>query len=72
MVVSGGRLAVFRDAGVLFLGDFWHVRGNLPVEPLNEAIREMSKWTQCMLMLPGNHDQVDHGGAVHALQPLEA
>jgi DNA repair exonuclease SbcCD nuclease subunit len=50
--------AVERQAGILFLGDFWHVRGSLPVEPLNAAIQEMGSWTQPTVMLPGNHDQV--------------
>lgn len=50
--------AVARDAGILFLGDFWHVRGALPVEPLNAALHEMRAWTQPTVMLPGNHDQV--------------
>jgi hypothetical protein len=52
------REAVARDAGILFLGDFWHVRGALPVEPLNAALHEMRAWTQPTVMLPGNHDQV--------------
>ena len=28
------REALARDAGILFLGDFWHARGAIPVEPL--------------------------------------
>lgn len=55
------REAVARDAGILFLGDFWHVRGALPVEPLNAALHEMRAWTQPTVMLPGNHDQVSGG-----------
>jgi hypothetical protein len=30
--------AVQRDAGIIFLGDFWHVRGALSVELLNRSV----------------------------------
>lgn len=39
-------VAVERNAGVAFLGDFWHARSALPVEPLNAIIKEMITWTQ--------------------------
>jgi pimeloyl-ACP methyl ester carboxylesterase len=39
-------------------GDFWHVRGALPVGPLNAVLRELRGWRQPTLMLVGNHDQV--------------
>ena len=39
-------------------GDFWHTRGTLPVEPLNEVVQQLAAWRQPTLMLPGNHDQV--------------
>lgn len=39
-------------------GDFWHLRGSLPVEPLNAVLRAMDSWKVPMLMLVGNHDQV--------------
>ncbi|PRW45242.1 ABC transporter (ISS) isoform C [Chlorella sorokiniana] len=64
--------AARRGAGILFLGDFWHTRGTLPVEPLNEVVQELAGWRQPTLMLPGNHDQVSLGGQVHALTPLAA
>lgn len=38
-------------------GDFWHTRGALPVEPLNEVVQALAGWQQPTLMLPGNHDQ---------------
>ncbi|GFR43834.1 hypothetical protein Agub_g4955, partial [Astrephomene gubernaculifera] len=60
-----------RGAGVIFLGDFWDRRGALPVEPLNQVLQEMSSWTCPVLMLVGNHDQVDLGGRQHGLTPLE-
>ena len=53
-------------------GDFWHVRGALPVEPLNAVLREIETWRQPTLMLVGNHDQVSVGGLDHALHPLAA
>ncbi|KAG1672698.1 hypothetical protein FOA52_005175 [Chlamydomonas sp. UWO 241] len=60
-----------RGAGVLFLGDFWDERGSLPVEPLNAVLAELAAWTRPLLMLVGNHDQVDLGGHLHALTPLQ-
>ena len=62
--------ALARDAGIIFLGDFWHVRGALNVELLNRVLRSLRQWTQPVIMIPGNHDQVTLGGAVHALEPL--
>lgn len=64
--------AVARDAGVLFLGDFWHHRGKLPVEPLNAAVEAFSAWRCPTVMLTGNHDQVSIGGQIHALNALAA
>ena len=64
--------ALKREAGVVFLGDFWHARGAIPVEPLTEALALISsaKWTAPTIMIPGNHDQVTAGGLSHALTPL--
>ena len=42
----------------MFAGDFWHVRGMLPVNPLNRVLEEFRDWKQPTLMLVGNHDQV--------------
>lgn len=39
-------------------GDFWHVRGSLPVGPLNSVLHVFREWRQPTLMLVGNHDQV--------------
>ena len=39
-------------------GDFWHVRGMLPVNPLNRVLEEFRDWKCPTLMLVGNHDQV--------------
>lgn len=56
--------------GILFLGDFWHERGSLPVLPLNAVLGELASWTQPALFLVGNHDQVSLGGDLHALDAL--
>ena len=61
-----------REAGVLFLGDFWHARGSLPVMPLNRILDLFSRWDVPTVMIPGNHDQVTAGGEQHALTPLGA
>ena len=60
-----------RRAGILFLGDFFHVRGSLRVEQLNRVLQSLRLWgdTPC-IMIPGNHDQVDVDGSTHALTPL--
>ena len=64
--------AVARDAGILFLGDFWHERGRVPVQPLNAMIDVMADWTQPTVLVPGNHDQVDLGGLEHSLTAIAA
>jgi DNA repair exonuclease SbcCD nuclease subunit len=50
--------ALERGAGIIFLGDFWHVRGDLKVELLNRILKCLRKWSQPVIMIPGNHDQV--------------
>ena len=62
--------AIARNAGIIFLGDFWHVRGSLSVELLNRVLHSLGNWTVPVIMIPGNHDQVTLGGAIHALEPL--
>ena len=59
------------NAGVLFLGDFWHHRGTLRVDCLNAVLQELRNWTVPMVLIPGNHDQVTLGGHSHGLTPLE-
>ena len=46
------------NCGYMGAGDFWHVRGSLPVGPLNRVLEEFRNWRQPTLMLVGNHDQV--------------
>jgi DNA repair exonuclease SbcCD nuclease subunit len=43
----------------------------LNVELLNRVMCKLKTWTQPVIMIPGNHDQVTLGGAVHALTPLK-
>ena len=51
------------QAGIIFLGDFWHVRGSLSVELLNRVLKCLKEWTQPVIMIPGNHDQVSRTSA---------
>jgi hypothetical protein len=45
--------ALAKEAGIIFLGDFWHVRGSLSVELLNRVLRSLRMWTQPVIMIPG-------------------
>lgn len=62
--------ALKRDAGILFLGDFWHARGALPVEPLNLVLKELETWAVPVVMIPGNHDLISRTGNGVSLVPL--
>lgn len=62
--------ALKRDAGILFLGDFWHARGALPVEPLNLILKELEAWAVPVVMIPGNHDLISRTGNGVSLVPL--
>jgi DNA repair exonuclease SbcCD ATPase subunit/DNA repair exonuclease SbcCD nuclease subunit len=62
--------AIERNAGILFLGDFWHHRGFVRVDCLNSVLDTMSHWKVPCIMIPGNHDQIDWRGVEHALTPL--
>jgi len=66
------ELATARDAGIIFLGDFWHLRGSIPVICLNRVLETVQQFTVPCLMLPGNHDQVSICGREHALVPVAA
>lgn len=46
-------VALQKEAGIIFLGDFWHVRGSLSVELLNRVLRSLRLWTQPVIMIPG-------------------
>ncbi|CAJ1923078.1 unnamed protein product [Cylindrotheca closterium] len=59
------------NAGVLFLGDFWHHRGTLRVDCLNAILNQFRSWEVPMVMIPGNHDQVTLDGHSHSLIPFE-
>lgn len=62
--------AAKRNAGVIFLGDFWHHRGTVRIDLLNAVLRSLSSWEVPLIMIPGNHDQVTLGGLEHGLTPL--
>lgn len=58
-----------RNAGIIFLGDWWHVRGSLRVDLVNAILSQLARWTQPMIMIPGNHDQNSwHANEDHALR----
>ncbi len=46
--------AVARQAGIIFLGDFWHVRGAINVDLLNRVLLSLKQWTQPVIMIPGD------------------
>ena len=60
-----------RSAGIIFLGDFFHLRSTLRVDMLNAVLRELGKFKQPMILIPGNHDQTRLSGENHALIPLQ-
>jgi DNA repair exonuclease SbcCD nuclease subunit len=63
--------ALERNAGVLFLGDFWHHRATIRIDVLNAVLESLREWQVPMILIPGNHDQVTLGGHSHGLTPLE-
>lgn len=66
--------AELKCSEVGFLGDFYHVRGLMPVTLQNAVIDELDRWAACglrLIMIPGNHDQVDVVGR-HALEALRS
>ncbi|KAF8071319.1 hypothetical protein HT031_001402 [Scenedesmus sp. PABB004] len=68
--LAGGPPKLRRAAPRRAAGDFWDRRGDLPVVPLNRVQQELRSWEVPLLLLPGNHDQVDLGGQHHSLEPL--
>jgi hypothetical protein len=63
--------AAENDAKVAFLGDWWEVRGSVPVRELNECLSQVSCHPGVeMIMIPGNHDQVSKSGLTHGLEPF--
>jgi len=63
--------AVNRSAGIVFLGDFFHHRNTLRVDMLNVVLKELAKFRQPAIMIPGNHDQTRLSGENHALMLLQ-
>jgi hypothetical protein len=45
------RVAKEQNAGVLFLGDFWHHRGSVRVDCLNAVLDALSDWDVPMIMV---------------------
>lgn len=45
------KVAKERNAGVLFLGDFWHHRGSVRVDCLNAILNALSGWEVPMIMV---------------------
>jgi hypothetical protein len=45
------EVAKEQDAGILFLGDFWHHRGTVRVDCLNAVLNELSDWEVPMIMV---------------------
>jgi DNA repair exonuclease SbcCD nuclease subunit len=64
------KIAIKYNSGIIFLGDFWHHRGFVQVNCLNAILAAMANWKVPIIMIPGNHDQVDYRGLEHALTPL--
>lgn len=55
---------------VLFGGDLFHTRKQIPVQALNAAFSAMTMFSVHkipILMIPGNHDQADREGTEHSL-----
>lgn len=61
-------------SAVGFLGDFFHVRGLMPVTLQNAVVDELDAWARAglrLIVLTGNHDQVDVQGR-NALEVFRA
>lgn len=56
---------------VAILGDLWHLRYRVPVSLLNAVAETFEAWGLNVVLLPGNHDQVDVYGR-NAMEVLGA
>ena len=53
------RIAQQQSAGLLFLGDFWHVRSHtIRIDLLHRILLLLKSFHVPMIMIPGNHDQI--------------
>eukprot|EP01102_Stenamoeba_stenopodia_P010339 TRINITY_DN3103_c0_g1_i2.p1 TRINITY_DN3103_c0_g1~~TRINITY_DN3103_c0_g1_i2.p1 ORF type:complete len:769 (+),score=143.18 TRINITY_DN3103_c0_g1_i2:84-2390(+) len=55
---------------VVFLGDFFHHRNVLNVKSVDSLLKEFKEWEEAKvksIFIPGNHDQVDREGMIHAV-----
>jgi DNA repair exonuclease SbcCD ATPase subunit len=70
-------IAQERNAGILFLGDFWHIRSHsIRIDCLNRIMSILRcHYTQPMILIPGNHDQISSSLSrdqnIHSLAPLQ-
>jgi ABC-type uncharacterized transport system ATPase subunit len=58
-------------AMVIFLGDWWELRGSLPLRQLDPLLDEFAEWERCKIqtiIIPGNHDQVSVDGRIHGVR----
>lgn len=66
--------AVDRNAGILFLGDFFDHQGAIKVGLLSELYNLFKTWSRPTIMLVGNHDMANYGPgdalSVLGLSPL--
>lgn len=62
-----GAAAEEREADIVFLGDFWTLRGTLNVRQVDEVLKRVEQWKRRAYMIPGNHDQVTIDGLIHGL-----
>ena len=68
------KRALETDKHVIFSGDFWHIRYQVPVRLQNRLKRELEMWDEHEIqfeIVPGNHDQVDIDGE-NALEIFDA
>jgi len=62
--------ALERNAGIIFLGDFWHVRGALNVELLNRVLKSLGAWTQPVIMIPGKRKHTNTHTYIYMHTPI--
>lgn len=69
-------IAIERDVElVLFGGDMFHVRKNIPVAAFNSIYQEMAKFSLAkipVLLDHGNHDQADREGEIYSVYAFSA
>lgn len=59
---------------IAFLGDFWHLRYRVPIHLQNmvkDWIHELYQYDIDLIILPGNHDQINAGDGANAMEVFE-